>query len=270
MRILVYSDLHTELWARDPAFDEGVRAPATQADMVVLAGDIGTGTRGLEWALEVVPTDKPLLYLAGNHEFYVHEIDALPVELEALASQARAGERAVHFLNDGGVDVHGVRFLGCTLWTSLEIFGGSLHLTAFELEQGMNDYRRIRVANQGYRRLRAADTRNLHRQSVLWLQAELERDAPEQKVVITHHLPSLCSVPERYADHRMTPAYVSDVENLMPRATIWIHGHTHDSKDYVLNGCRVFSNPRGYRMRDGGPENRDFRCGAYIDVKARS
>ena len=31
------------------------------------------------------------------------------------------------------------------------------------------------------------------------------------------------------------------------RAQLWIHGHTHDSFDYVVNGTRVVCNPRGIR-----------------------
>jgi hypothetical protein len=31
-----------------------------------------------------------------------------------------------------------------------------------------------------------------------------------------------------------------------PPVAVWIHGHTHDSCDYVEEGTRVVCNPRGY------------------------
>jgi hypothetical protein len=31
-----------------------------------------------------------------------------------------------------------------------------------------------------------------------------------------------------------------------PSVSLWIHGHTHESFDYVVNSTRVVCNPRGY------------------------
>ena len=47
----------------------------------------------------------------------------------------------------------------------------------------------------------------------------------------------------------MSAAFASDLDRLMGKAALWIHGHTHDSFDYVLNGTRVVCNPRGYCKR---------------------
>jgi hypothetical protein len=46
---------------------------------------------------------------------------------------------------------------------------------------------------------------------------------------------------------------------------LWIHGHTHDSFDYRLNGTRVLCNPRGY-ARDGVNENPMFDPQLVIEV----
>lgn len=61
--------------------------------------------------------------------------------------------------------------------------------------------------------------------------------------------------------------FVSNAENLIDgeRARLWIHGHTHDSFDYVVNGCRVVCNPRGY-AKDGVNENRLFDPDFQVDV----
>ena len=47
MKLHVLSDIHVEF----EAFD----APATDADVVILAGDIHVGRNGLDWALQQFP-----------------------------------------------------------------------------------------------------------------------------------------------------------------------------------------------------------------------
>ena len=65
MKIHILSDLHTEFSDFDP--------PETDADVVVLAGDIGVGPSGIEWAADHW-LDRPVIYVAGNHEYYGHDI----------------------------------------------------------------------------------------------------------------------------------------------------------------------------------------------------
>ena len=84
MKLHILNDLHIEF--------EDFEPPATDADVVVLAGDIGVGMEGLRWAEDRFP-DKPVIYVPGNHEFYHHDITLI----EAL--KAQAPER-IHVLND--------------------------------------------------------------------------------------------------------------------------------------------------------------------------
>jgi predicted phosphodiesterase len=66
MKILVLSDLHLSHQSFAVVMD-GARIDA-QADVVVLAGDIDDGLGGFRWAREAFP-DKPIVMVAGNHEF---------------------------------------------------------------------------------------------------------------------------------------------------------------------------------------------------------
>lgn len=96
-------------------------------------------------------------------------------------------------------------------------------------------------------------------------------------VVVMHHAPSLRSLSLQHSNNRaLDPAYASDLENLMVGASapeLWLHGHIHDSKDYVAGNTRIVSNPKGY-----GPmlplmptiENPDFNPALVIDVQPRS
>ena len=67
-------------------------------------------------------------------------------------------------------------------------------------------------------------------------------------MVITHHAPSVRSVPELYQADLLSAAYASNLEDLIESAniTLWIHGHTHQSQDYTIGATRILCNPRGY------------------------
>ncbi len=66
----------------------------------------------------------------------------------------------------------------------------------------MNDYKRIRHSGYGYRRLSPWDTRAVHLASVRALREFLTTHDPKRSVVVTHHAPSILSLPE----HRRTEA----------------------------------------------------------------
>jgi hypothetical protein len=70
-------------------------------------------------------------------------------------------------------------------------------------------------------------------------------------LALTHaHATSVYGVqpPARYAADLLTPAFASNLENLMggDRAALWFHEHMHDAFDYQIYGTRVVCNPRGY------------------------
>jgi predicted phosphodiesterase len=234
VKVLVLSDLHTEF--------APFRPRATDADVVVLAGDIGTKLSGIEMALAEF-SDRPVIYVAGNHEYYGA---ALPRLTEKM--RARAAGSNVHFLENEAVVIDGVRFLGCTLWTDFALFGVDERFTCLgEAETQMTDYLRIR-RSPTFRRLRPHDTCILHGGSRRWLEGELVAAFDGPTIVVTHHAPSLASIPEAFRDDMLSAAYASDLSEWMLGKPIdlWIHGHTHNRLDYVVSGIRVVSNQRGY------------------------
>ena len=102
---------------------------------------------------------------------------------------------------------------------------------------------------------------------VRWLERALAKPYAGSTVVITHHAPSRRSIHPRFADSLLNACFVSDAERLLDgsRARLWIHGHTHDSFDYALNGTRVVCNPRGY-VKNGVNENPRFDPNLVIEV----
>ena len=117
MKLHILNDLHIEF--------EDFAPPATDADVVILAGDIGVGVEGLRWAKDRF-LDRPVIYVPGNHEFYHHDLSLI----EELKVQA---PEHIHVLNDDQVVIGGVRFLGCILWTDFALFGEAERFFAMQL-----------------------------------------------------------------------------------------------------------------------------------------
>ncbi len=109
MRIHVLSDLHTEMASYLPH--------QVECDVVVLAGDIGSDSKGIEWARRVW-TDQEIIYVPGNHEYYGLERTST---LQAM--REAASKLGVRLLDNDEVVIGGVRFLGSTLWTDFNLFG---------------------------------------------------------------------------------------------------------------------------------------------------
>lgn len=234
MKIQVLSDLHIEF--------EAFNVNTDNADVVVLAGDIHLDNRGVLWAMENIK-NKPVLYVLGNHEYYGK---AYPKLVDSLKEQTR--DSNVQILENDTFSYNGVNFMGCTLWTDFKLYGDS-RLAGFECQQVMSDYRKIRVSPQ-FSKLRALDVSHIHSHSLNWLTKELKIHKGETNVVITHHGPSIKSLPEnkRNRDNMINAAYVSHLDSILTdhSPSMWLHGHLHNNSDYKIGDCRVVCNPRGY------------------------
>ncbi len=174
MKLLVLSDLHLE-------FEPFIPDPqaVAEADVVVLAGDIDVGVNGIRWAAEAF-AGKPVVYVAGNHEFYDGHWDNSLGEMRAEAKALR-----IHFLENDSVEIDGLRILGCTLWTDFDYFGrdrrnGAMHQV--ESRTGMTDFGVIKADplpdvhwKTKRHRLTALHTLRRHQESLAWLQGELPR-----------------------------------------------------------------------------------------------
>ena len=230
------SDLHLERGGELPA--------AVDADVVVLAGDIGRGVHGLRAAIGW-GSRHPILYVAGNHEPYGHGLPGVIGDLRTVA--AASGHARV--LERDEIVIGGVRFLGCTLWSDFDVAGAHERARSMAICGDLvNDYAHIGWTPRA-RRLRPQDTLRLHRISRRWLAHRLDAGFQGPTVVVTHHSP----LPPRegIADplrRALAGAFVSDLTDLMgaDRMAVWIHGHTHRCVDVAVRGTRVVSNPRGY------------------------
>lgn len=261
IKIRVMSDLHIEFGH--------LLVSDVEADVAVLAGDIHVGLAATAWADDLAKRlGIPVVLVAGNHEHYGSRgrpDQYLGAIIEDLRAAAAASSGRVVFLERETAVVAGVRFIGCTLWTDFELYGHPAESMG-HAEILMTDFRMI-----AYRpgiRFTSNDARREFMASKRFLESELAKPFDGATVVVTHHLPSLRSVPERFKSDLLSPAYASHLDPFVERsgAALWIHGHTHDSADYQIATTRVVCNPRGY---DGVKLNPRFDPNFVVTVGKR-
>jgi Icc-related predicted phosphoesterase len=261
MRIWILSDLHIEQSKWD------IPAPAPDYDVLIAAGDIHTPlSAGVSWLAERAE-GRPVIYVPGNHEWYAYQ-QRFTITDEAKRAQKLAVNLGVHVLQDTEVVVGGIRFLGSSLWTDYEIFGNTVSAMR-RAQNWMNDHRVIFPSESG-KPLKPQEALSWHKRSLVWLSEALCVPFDGATIVVTHHLPHPKSIHPRFADDPLTPAFCSDLSELVENsgAALWVHGHTHESCDYIAGQTRVVCNPKGYGpMKAGGKfENPHFDAGLVVEI----
>jgi Icc-related predicted phosphoesterase len=259
MRLWILSDLHLEL-------TRGWDLPAGDArpefDVMIVAGDlVPKMERGVRWLLERVP-DRPVIYIAGNHEAYGQDID---VDLEK-ARVAAAGTQ-IHVIQNQVVTIGEISFLGATMWTDFDLFGDAEY-AMMAAGETMNDYRKIRTRNYELR-LRPAHTLKRHTESRDFIARELRKGG--RHVVVTHHGPVPEAARRGFERDISSAAYTSDLHPLIREGApeLWIYGHTHESRDFMVgSSTRMISNGKGYGPWNPGEnwDNPNFDPNFIIEI----
>lgn len=236
MRIQLASDLHTEMH-RDGGmtiFNEIL----TDADVLVLAGDIGCAKfpEDLQAAIGIAAEHYAhVIYVPGNHEYYGSSPEETRKLLKALPFEN------VHTPENEAVTIAGQRFLCGTGW-----FLPSLNESA---QRHMNDFFQIRNFQPW-----------VYEQNLAFRKALCSVE--ETDIVVTHHLPTDASISPRFVGSALNDFFVSDFDEFMGIPKLWLHGHTHDRKDYRVGNTRVVCNPLGYPT-----ERTSFDPGLIIEVE---
>ena len=281
VNIQLLSDLHLE---SNPHFRA---APAPGADVLVLAGDIGSYQEGSQLAhlgiadfglaqFSPLPISQggaawptPVLFVPGNHEYDGLDFDEAHARLKETCQRL-----GLTWLERDTVVLGGVRFVGCTLWTDFdaltarEASGGGMTLGA-QLKarekafRAANFYLKKNHSLQGGQPMLAEDLRAQGLISQDWLRAALTTPFDGPTVVVTHFAPTLDSADPRYGLNPGTAGFCNALDALLPLATLWLHGHLHCANDFVRSGCRVVANPLGYARKG---EQDAFKPSACITV----
>ena len=243
MRLGVVSDLHLE--------SSLCHIPCDSIDVLVLAGDTHCDILGVAQFVDTTLGMYPklqIILVPGNHEHYGKSI----TETEAHMAELRS-DRCHVLLNDA-VTIDSVVFVGGTLWARVP-----KHLVV-PLEANQKDFRLI----EGLDCERMKKECNKCCDAIYFATEECYMDESKKLVVVTHFAPSLRSLDPKYGGPEIpnNRYYCSELESviLASNASVWVHGHTHSSMDYMFDTTRVVCNPRGYsKTAHTHPENLKFQ-----------
>jgi 3',5'-cyclic AMP phosphodiesterase CpdA len=283
MRIQLLSDLHLET---HPHFEP---VPAPGADVLVLAGDIGSYQHGsllpgADFGLERFSPKRgwpvPVLFVPGNHEYDALDIDTTHTRLRETCDRLGITwlEREVVVMNpEPGGAGRPVRFVGTTLWSDFEALVPPAAPTSVQLKardkayRAANFYLRTTGSTRGGEPWLAEPVRELSLACQDWLRNALAEPFDGTTVAVTHFAPSLRSADPRYGMTPGTAGFCNALDDLLPFAQWWLHGHLHAPSHYTAQGvqggtpwlCRVRANPLGYALKG---EQAAFRPDFCIDV----
>jgi predicted phosphodiesterase len=253
VKIQLLSDLHLETQP------DCVLRAAPDADLLVLAGDIGSYQEGSllqdsDFGLARFsprhgwPT--PVLFVPGNHEY-----DALDFDEAHARLQETCRRLGITWLERTSQVIQGVRFVGTTLWTDFDALAGDATLARL-LKQRDKAFRAANYYLQKTGTTRhgvpwlAAQVREQALTCQAWLRAALAEPFGGHTVVITHFAPSLHSADPRYGMTPGTAGFCNALDDLLPCASFWLHGHLHAPSRYEHRGCQVVANPMGYARKN--------------------
>ena len=235
MKIQLLSDLHFEFYRRDGGLGI-VESTPVAGDVLVLAGDIMPllqeeyVKKALGWFCAKWPH---VVYVPVNHELY----HTNPYVAKPLLESVAKSFPNLHVLNPDGFALDGVRFVGGTMWFPRPT-GDDGRISDFWMIKSFEPW----VYEEHDRHMKF-----------------FEDEVMPGTVLITHHLPDVASVPERFKTDTKSNAFfvANDTQKIFARdPQLWLHGHTHNACDYVVGKTRVVANPRGYPgEHKAGPHN---------------
>ena len=250
MKIRVVSDLHIDVNAGYPF------KLKDKNTFTIICGDTSAYfDKTSKWLRQNI---KQGIFIAGNHMSYNESNHSIEYFHEQYKRHYPL-DAHLSFLENQYKIIDDIVFVGGTLWTDYQLFGkNSQDMYMWYATKIMNDFRYCKTNTTG----------NVEKERVVVLQKitpeycidifnktvafidNICKQFPDKKiVVITHHAPSIQSVPKDLVNEESTPCFASNLEDFIlnhPNIKLWCSGHIHTFSDYYIGDCRVVCNPRGY------------------------
>lgn len=265
----VCSDLHLEFRVRrelgypslEVAIDNILPADGRDKDStIVLAGDIHTSWPALLEVFKILSKRFiRVMHVAGNHEFYGHDI----IDWKEFADKAIDIVPNLVIAYQNSITVTTAKLhkepilLGTTLWTQ----GGRNPLEEMNGDR-MSDFHVIKYKGNQFSQ---SHMRELHKLQLGILREELNSNHLLSTVVVTHHLPSFNLCDPRYGGD-LDAFFASNCDDLMSgynAPKIWVCGHTHRHIEQQCGRTLVVANPLGY---PGEGKTNGYKSNFFLDL----
>lgn len=235
MKIQYISDLHLEF------YEDILKIPIIpSAPILCLLGDIGFPDSTnydiiLNWCSK---NYKKVFIITGNHEYYSNKftID----EINNIINTKVKKYNNISFLNNTIEKYEDHTFIGTTLWSYIPKYIKNHELNVY------NDFKKIKGINR-------EKYNELFLKNLEFLENELK--IHDNIICLTHHLPSIDLIHEKYKDYPNF-MFANNLNYLIEdNIKVWMCGHSHTGNTKIINNVICTLNPFGYPN-----ENKDESC----------
>lgn len=252
MIIQYYSDLHLEFQEnrnylkRFPLKSEG--------EVLLLAGDIvlfKTMKEHDDFFNYCSDNFEATYWIPGNHEYYHFDLADVKTPLHEKIKEN------VFRLNNQTITYKNVEVVFSTLWSHIPPH------QEFIVQRSVNDFNLIK--NKG-KNLTVTDFNALHKNDFEFLKTTLAKPTEKQRVVITHHVPTLMHYPEQYRNSNINSAFAVELYDFIESSNVayWIYGHHHcNTPEFKIGNTTMLTNQLGYVQNN---EHKSFNNAAIINV----
>ena len=145
--------------------------------------------------------------------------------------------------------INNIAFVGCTLYSDLELFGKTASYNAYNLvPRRINDFRYVYTDQDG----------DIIKLNLLYCKEQFQKSLHlierackeyEKVVVVSHFAPSIKSILPIYKKDIISTYFASDLEEFIRKhknINTWVHGHVHNKCDYYIDKTHILCYPIGY------------------------
>jgi DNA repair exonuclease SbcCD nuclease subunit len=252
VKIQYCSDLHIEFPENKNFLDQHPIVPV--GEILILAGDIvpfAVVGRYNEFFDELSANFEMVYWIPGNHEYYHFDIAGKSNPLyESIRSN-------VILLNNQTVTYKNAEMIFTTLWSYIS------PANQWQVQQNVNDFHLIKMNGSKFT---THQFNQLHQTSFEFLQQAVKQNRGMQKIIVTHHVPTLMHYPVQYKGSEINEAFAVELFPFIEtgNASHWIYGHHHcNTADFKIGNTTMVTNQLGYVQNN---EHKLFNPSASIEI----
>jgi predicted phosphohydrolase len=232
--------------------------------ILILAGDIVMikfKERFSQFFKDLSDRFQQIIVIMGNHEHYRNNIKT---SYQTYKEFLKSFDNIV-LLEKESIIIDNIAIFGATLWTD---FNKRNQYEMGYASQAMSDFLVIEYsAEDGTNHMRWDPELSVleHEKTLEEITKFFKEHKKMKKVILSHHSPSFQSTSFQYKGSSLNSAFASDLEKLIAKYNpeLWLHGHMHNSSDYMMHNTHILCNPRGY---DNGHENPFFNDKLVVEI----